>query len=750
MPRLGVVASLTVVAAAGLSATGALSVEAGSVPWEVTGDLTIDSAPATIAYARALVVQEAGVEIRVGGVAIPREHLIGAWRVHRSRREAIQAASFEVALSEWGVSPLGDPWGTLGSPTGLAEIELWGIYRDDDTGLTYRFPLLLRGIVDNVHRESGPGGHVEVYQVLDVMARWSRIPISIVFPPGHGLTTGRMGEKMLGLAGETSFALEPGRQRHKEAQFVDADALAGFQELLDVEGRVLRSDRYGRAVNPALKPPTTGSVVAIDEEDILWATTVSLAIPSDVITEVTATGTEQIHTADEVCGLVASADQLASEFRTFVLFDAKFSQGTDCSLTDLSPTPVTRSGELFSVTITRLTTRCGTPYLEESETWQYFTPEAARWLWVSGGRGCLAGVYLDDAATDAADDASPSYQIRRAAWLKIASTSKRHFYDAPEWWGPVGEAEWFGAFLGGLVPTGRKLGTLTESLSYYNVGTATKARGGMPVSFETLDVRDVYQLGGGRTVVAAAETLQLTTREVELFQADGGYQTEARALTYGYAVVPGGSEYQFTDGSLSNLPDEQLALVAETKDSFTPITGSNSHVKTTLVANLGESPHSTSETVPGGPPPAEYLPGYAAYDANAFLSADDLLSAETAKAGDTKPIKVTLSATGLLATHLPRISKATYPYAEDEDELYAAALSVIRESLVFKAQLALVADFRIAECQLFDVTHRPSGIGVARRMILDSVEWSGAFGPPDRGGQPTLTTLDLDAYPVGE
>lgn len=743
MPRLHAYATLTVAGA--VAVTAELSVLAGDVPYEVIATLDLDDAPVAIAMAAPGAVQEAGFEVRVAGVAIPRDSLVGTIEVNRSRREAIQSANFTVNLDEWGVSPLGDPYANLGSPTGISEIDILGVYRNDATGTVYRYPLITRGVVDNVTRESHPEhGHTETYQVLDEMARFSRMPVTLILPPGHGLPTGRMQRKTLELAGDTHFALEDGRRRFKEVQLVDADPVASAQEWGDVEGRVLRKDRRGNTVNPELDPASPpAAVLTLTEDDFLEVSSVSQVIPCDAVTDVTVTGTEQIHgEAEEPCGSVTAPPVENKTFRVFAVPVCVYVQDGSCNLTATGESSEARM-DLYSLTLSWQTKRCGVVQAEGSESWLYFNPEAARYYYTGGDHFCVNGVYLNGDATE--EGSEPAFIGRRATWTMIGRSRKNHYYDAPDWYGPVfageGGANDFTFTATGGEPTGRRLGSVTTVEGYYNPQTAAKEQTeDPPVSFDTLDFRDVFSTGAGVTVRDSRETFIVTSRTYETVQAAGGYIQDERTFSQGYAILPNGRTYQYTDGSLSDTPDETFAQTNLDQTSYIP-TGENQHKRITTHFPLGESPVTDpDEDVASAPPAVEYLPEYQDAQDQAFIGEEDATFGVTARAGETKPIKVQITAPDLLRTHLPRKVKTQYPYAEDGDELYGAGVRVIRESLVFSITGTLLANFLLAEDVRVNLTFRPLGV-VAQDVVIDQIGYSGG---PD---EDYLTRVTFDLMP---
>jgi hypothetical protein len=739
----------TLVVAGAIHALSTLSaVNDTPVDWEAQSTLDLDATPAAIAQPTGATVQEAGIEVRVNGTIVPRQHFIGTIEVQRNRREHVQQGSFSVGLTEWGTSPLGNPFTTLGAPMGLREIDFYGVYRSDTTGEVFKYPLLLRGIAHDPGRESGPGGHTEHHTALDPGARWARVPTTLVLKAGHGIPTGKVTGKALVLAGEdaTKLELQDGLRRYKEIQFVDADPVDASQELLDVEGRTLYWNRYGKAVNPLLEPDSYAGAVTLTEADILNISVVTVGFPADAVTKVIATGTEQIHDdeADVPCGLEAGVPSMVITSRTFKVWEPSFTQLGDCSLSVFSQS-AQEIEQIYSMTISQQTMRCGVLQQEVSESWGWLDPEAARYQWATGTRSCIGGVYLDADATDDPDDGQPAYRDHIAKWTLLGRVTKTYYYDAAGWTGPILANEVFKLLTGHggnpVTSTGAYIGSITNTEGWYNLQTATKTRPAITDAWEDQDVRDVYQLGGGTTVVDPYESFQQTSQVVEVVQSSAyGFIETVRTFNYGYAIKPNGQTYLYTDGSMSSEPDEQNLLLTDETVSYVA-TVENQHTQTTVTVPFGEAPTIVSENVAGAPPAVEYLPEFQP------LPSSDLTDEETAftvdaVAGETKPIKVEVAADGLLTTHLPRLVKTSFPYAEDLEELSNAAARIIRESLLITIDLTLSANYLIAEGQTANVTHHPIGL-----VDVDCVVNSATY--TDQIGGPKTTRLELERYPIG-
>lgn len=751
MPSTYAVAGVALVAAVGASAMAAVHL-LGSGDSEATATVELDGGALALAQPTGVTVQEGTIEFYVGATRIPVRKMTGSVSVSRSRRQAMQGCNFGLILDEWGQSWAGDPFTALGPPLGIQEINAYGVlYRRSDAK-TYRFPLLLRGLIDNMERESSPtGGHFDTYECHDAAARYARVPVTIIFPPGHGLPRLRMVRKIFALAGETHFALDDGgKPGWAERQFIDAPPLDASQEILDLENRVVRWDRFGNVVAPKMWDPDKLSVATFTEADILAISSARLRFPGDVITEVTATGTEQVHSAgDPVCGEVSEPPLEVETRATFSPFVATYRQNIGGTLTSLGYTAEPRE-QRETLTITRRIKRCGTLVREETATFQHYNPVAARYQQSGVSRVALECQLGADGTVGGSEDA---FLYVWAPWSMVGFVRTNHYYHAESYGGPLNpdpdRSELFGvlAYITGDTPSGVYLGKITDSFSFYNRRTATKQRVSPTDVFDTLDpINGVRFTGAGDTVIGLFEVFQRTSRVIEVVRSEHGYQKSATAYAYGYAVDPRGSEYQFSDGALSDAQHEIELMLQREGTTYAFGSAENTHDETTVAWTLGQSPKTaTSTALAGGPPAAEYLPGYSPdYDPSAFMSAEDQEFAETARDDETRPIKVTVSADGLLTTHLPRAHKAAFPYAENTEDLSEAATSIIVESLVVPFSITLPFNPLLSEDDVITVTHRPAGV-VAQRCVIETIRWEG--NPSDRGA-PWLTQLGLSIYPA--
>jgi hypothetical protein len=738
---------------------------AGTAPWEAESTASLDGSVTDIALpgGTAGVVQEAGVEIYVDGELVPHDAFVGSWSVSRSRRESVQSFSFGISLEEWGVSRFGDPFAMLGPPTCLKEIDIYGIYRSDTTGTIYRYPLLKRGIVDNVRRTSSPtGGHHEYYNGLDQGAKLARQPVTIVFPVGHGMPRDRMAQRLLEAGGETLFDMQACRNAYKEAQFVDADPVASSQELFDIEGRVVRWNRNGYVVNDKLKPASgVTSRFTITEEDILEESEVTVAFPGDVITEVVVTGTEQLIEEDEVCGYL-TAPLTVESYRTFAVFVTTYRQLGDGSLTTSGGSEAPFQNQIAERIITKRTTRCGVLVREEVETYRYYNPWAARYQHYdsSGDREYIENVYLASGAS--ADDDTPAHAWREDKWTLVSRTVTNHYYDAPSYYGPLPQnMAWgpihpdmngtpFGSQHVDIEPSGKYLGSMTEQFQWYNPRAAVKRQIQLPsppVSFDELPIyiptETVLTTAQNEGVEYAYERFILTNRTFNMVRADEhGFIQRNTVVQYGYAVLANGVDYQYSDGSLSDERYEQQTMIGAEATVYVQA-DENIHNEVVTTSEVNKSDKSVVRTgLEGAPPAVDYLPGYEPVPVEEALTEEDAEYAVPARLGATRPIKVMLSADDLLTCHLPRIVKTSFPYAENMEELYEAALAMIHESLVCVVTITLAAQFLIEEGTPILLYHRPSGVD-GRLVIVDTVTWTGG------ADSATYTHLVLNIYPEG-
>lgn len=774
MPSISVTSSATITGGVSAQASAVL-LAPGGVAEHGVGEPGVFAEPSTQAFATADVsvrplelalpatgqVQCAGMEIRVNNVAIDGDDLVGARSVKRSRRTNIESnAQFGVALREWGVSPLGDPFAVLGSPTGKKNIDIFGVYEDQDDGTLYYFPLMSRGIAASPERESDPeAGHFERYNVLGPGTRIQRTPVTIIFPPGHNLTRDQMVKKILTQAGETHFALEECNHALKEKQLLDADPISASQEIIDIEGRGLRWDRNGDAVVPHFYQSPPAYALEVDEDDILAISTVRVEQPTDVVTSVTVTGTQQLP-AKTGEGEKTPPCLRVDTFRNFAIWRATYLQTyfTGALSPSGAPTTTTRIQIAHRVETCR-TYRDAVLIREQVRTFFYNDPEAARYFWDAGSHAwkATASVYL--AAGAAPGDDNIAHRDPQDKWTLMDYQDTHHFYDLPTWANGVyslvlGSEPWLdlfsssqsGIYAGARTNDGAYLGSVTDRYGWGIRRTAMKASVPGQTYEDTEPRNGVKKLGGGEAVLDSAYSYRHIGRSANLvFGTADGYKQREEAWEYGYAIVPGGTNYQFTDGTLSNEPDEHMQLTSEVQTTYLP-TDENIYKKVVSATPLGGNTVTVVSDEPGAPPAIDYLPGYLPAQDTNQLTADEISNKVEAHRGETQPIKVFYEVTDavILDNHLPRIVKVDMPDAENVDELTDVAIDIIRESMITKINVELSAVFLIAEGDFIRLTHHPAGI-VDRYCIVNDIEWHDAGGPRD----PLTTSLELELYPDG-
>ncbi len=726
------------------------------VETEFTIEAEIDASAMEMAFPAPGFVQEAGIEVRVSGTGINRTFVVNDYSVSRSRRSVTQQYSFVIKLEEWGIDPLGDPFLKLGSPTGKEEIDIYGVYRHPTTFAIAKFPLIRRGVIDNVQRTSSPdGGHMDSFNGADAAVRYQRQPVTIIYPPGHGMRREQMGEKALRTAGETHFRLEQCHQAWKEVQLIDADAAGNFQEWVDVEGRQVRWDRNGDVVCPKLyRPPPAVAPFEIDEEDILSLSVITVSFPADVVTEVTATGNQQL-LADEDDGAKTSC-RTVSTYKVYRPFHASFVQNTDCTLSvvppDGGPSP-----ERILVNLVEVcqTFRDGVLIREETKEWQWAIPEAARFYWVAGDTWhCIAGVYLSSGAVAGSGDSTIAHPVPREKWTLVHHVITNHFYNALGWAGPppvFGDARvvqpWVGHFGEHYDPavqgySGEYLGSDTWTYGWYNQRTALKQV--VPgTSLEDTEPRNGVKVTAEKKAVKNyAQSFGLTNREVKTVEgANDGFVARESSFSYAWAPIPDGDSYLFEDGTPSSTADELMILVNSDSTAYT-LGEENSHTEVRVTEPIRQQSEVVVSTKEGGPPAMTYLPGYEPAQDHNQMTEEDLANSSPARIQETQPIKVFIAVPELLTDHLPRIVKVDFPYAETADELDEAATSIIRDSMIVGIDLELAVNFALAEDIFVKLTHHPAGL-VDKMCIIDSITWSGA---PE---SPQTTSLHLELYPDG-
>lgn len=723
---------------AGLSA-----VENADAP---TATSAVDDSVTIAAFPPPGVPVTVGFEVWVGGVLVPLSRMRGGVTVSRSLDRALQEWQFAVSVDD-GRGFFGSPFDALGPAMGNAPITIYGIYLTPSG--VHRYPLITNGVADSSHRYADPtsstDGYAEEFSGTCGMGRFDRQVVTYVSPAGAGYSRDYHIARMFSLIGDSSTALEGMHRVDRELQFVDADPVTSSQALADVEHRKILRNRYDQLVNPRLGARFGYNVIAgFAEGDMVGAIKVEVTHPGDVITDVTLVGSQQLTKPAVAAGGGSGRTSATTEVEVdgpYEVQRAAYSQSSACTLTSLGGSSGVAPVIPRLLTITTVEQDSGVVVSQRIQVWSYRWVQGPRYTYnATGDRLCLPGVYLDSTATESGSE--PGYAEPFERWRLVSDTLTRNFYDKQGLDGPVADPgagePWGWGLTATPVPpggtaTGYKLGSVTDVQQFYAVKRALKARDGVSGPWDGIDaIEDVLVNGAGEGLAGdGIEDLRLTQRTVQVDTADGIGKLQSSTVYHLGFDRPPGDLFWYTSTFGSSLAAEIFRVVETDLTSYASLTAGQSAVTTVKVDANGNQIGDATTTIAVGDRP----------DVDRIQSTTPATpGAATADPSQNQPIKVRVTATGLLLTHQNHIVKTTLDYPENVDELVDVALAMIEEGAAAMAVIPIAANFQLAEGDWIHVRYLP--LEMDQDMQIRTI----THQRDDYGAQ-CLTTLLCSIYP---
>lgn len=733
-------------------------------------------------------IQTSGWAVYVDGDLIDLSHFSGSISVTRSYDQQLQTWQFELSL-DLPSGVVGSPFDCIGPPTGRREVDVYGVYKLPN-GSTKMVPLILGGIADNSLRSArADGSCVESITGVDRGGQFDQELVTLVLPPGHGFPRGRVLRLLAERAGETQFNLHDGNTMYKELQLVDGDWLAVATEQQEVENRRVLWNVDAELSNPKVGRPRDDEPDAfdLDETDFLRVSEVGVGHKAYVLTDVTLTGIQQVVSDGGACALdpQTPVDRISEAVYAPAVQPYKATAEDTIGASGLSPE--TASRRVVGIARFQQVLRCGTLVYERSTRWAYHNPLATRLEWDSVDRewDLIIGRFLPDNDVTAMGEA---HAFGKERFTVVEDSEAWHYYMQQGFTYPAGASnerydhlrgpypydintttgEWEGAFVGFY------LGSITRTSAYDYVAKAVRERDtSLPPPYDLFDELDPitgtvligtdgvdtaptlpfessYASGAlgsvstGQALIPTAETILHVYGDTER------KKTQEVTLTFGWGrseAFPGA--YQYGDGTESNDPAETWQETARAVTVYVSLQGGGEslHSKRTEFYVLGVFDRSENEpSISGDRPPVPMLPTNDQNEA-AYASEEELAEfAKYARRMDSRPIKVQVTADGLLTCHFPGLLKTDVPWAENEDELAEVGLNLIDESLAAPVTFTVLGNFFLRETQVGRAYYKrlgladPSDSTRGHRVRLRSVSHSG----PTSG--PVLTACEALLY----
>jgi hypothetical protein len=392
----------------------------------------------------------------------------------------------------------------------------------------------------------------------------------------------------------------------------------------------------------------------------------------------------------------------------------------------------------------------GTLVIQTVETYAYVWPEAARYSWDGSTHAliCQQNVFLPPGAAPGPADQTGAFATRGEQFLLQSRVRTQKFYDAVGYTGQDGlpTDPWYRAFHGtangDFGGTGFYLGSITTTEEWYTRRHAWKqASGAAP--WQAIDpINGVLVRGSGEAVEDAEAQFAVTKQVIEVQHADvSGTLQSVASFGYGFGLYQGGEfQFQANNGQTSSQEVETFELVALADTVYIPLSETAGYQKIDSAFTFDGSSTTPAgdpriSIGPGTPPAIEKLPNLQP-DLAAFPGA------QVADPNQTQPIKVEVTAGGLLATHPPYKIKTSLPWAETMQELGDAGLFLIEQAAAAKCTFTTPLLGMLQAGYWVILTERPFGIN-ALGQITAVKHWSNGTL-----ADPYLSTFTVSIYPV--
>lgn len=707
--------------------------------------------------------------LEVGGVEIPWYRRFPGMSV----RESIDGTTqFNFSMPRRGgvndpySEPLGSPVAQLGVPGGKKSINVTAELLTA-SGTRQSIPLVRDGMLDNTlaqfsesgdRRMRGSGGDVRTWTGGGAHARVDRTPVTYQAPPGHGQQSGTVVRRLLQLAGvpATKIAISGGRRLYKEISLIDSSAIAAANEILLPENRRVfhddRTDTWRLHDFTGIEGRRVEAIIT--ESDVLSVLgQLGDAAAADAPTCVVLTSTAQV--TKEECGTRLDYKVIdhfsVEQIRGY--YSIQSTDGTiqpNGSVTGWAGKPATLRHSERTVIVKEID--CETVISEETVVYRWFAPEASRYLLDTEGAIAFyrQGVYFYDQGVEK-DDNVKAFLWPTERWTAVSWRRTENSFDERGYLTTVTELE--GGWL--LAEGPHKERTSSTTSAWSAVPFVTGPTGTSYTSdFRLIQTRllnseawygptSLYDerlvfTGGGQTT----ELVRLTPPLVTQTGLSGGVPngdyvakaiTERQVTDDGFIVAEdtttlkihspqGAGNFLYSFGeSIYGFPDLRVAGIESVRYGAT---GESSHDRISFKYDFrGNLVDQKTETNVDGYLPAADQRTDIVPPESAFDDPDEYAFALAASRNENRPIKAEVCAPALESILIPWTMKGVTPqYAENEDDLVAVGMQIIRESSSIEVSVPVPFNPLIRPAHYL-VVHLPS-IAMFYDILVESVDHS--------------------------
>lgn len=573
-----------------------------------------------------------------------------------------------------------------GPPPGKLPVDVEAVYLTPSGPRVVR--LITNGVAHSAEEQDGPEC-VDSIQGGDALLRHDQGLLTLVLPPGHGLTRGDILRRGLARLGLTNTALVPGGRCYKEIQWLDTPGIPALQEFIGIESRALQLDPWAVAENPrTILDPGRRVDWTFTHSDLLLRGGMRKSAAGDGPTRVTLTGTKQI--TRESCARRTEVEEVF-QVGPHTPATAAFRQAFDGVLTAYTPPAPPELDPDAIITRTQVTTEydCDTVVSVRVREWGWMNPRV--WRYTLNGATTTYGfnptaynpnAYLYEAGA-VADDGAEAFLWPQERFVETSDTLTTYQFDAA------------GYKTGGLVT---KHGWV---LPLWHVKESTSPGA---AAWDAVDWQPVRVLGGGDAVgnnaiepgggfeywtggpglvwmEPYAETTTQSYQNTALGQKQSETETAYRILAYEGGRDGAGFVHLY-NGNTEKDARKETRRVAEvlTRKWLPGSTETTHHEITSRRDSKGVRivPDEIGRDLPSHLPAAErrsdILPPASTYESDA-----EAAFALAASRFDSQAIKASVAFPALIAFREEWELKQGEPWAESTAELEAKAIDTGRE-----------------------------------------------------------------------
>jgi hypothetical protein len=621
---------------------------------------------------------------------------------------------------------------TLGPPR-TTPVSIRGLYKTS-SGI-HRIPLIT-GKYDNWNIQGGD----QTGNIVDKGAYYDQKKVSLLLPPGHGLSRLEIIRRLAALAGISAPAASGGSPYYKQFQLANQEWLPVAYELGKVD---LVEPYWERDGSFGLRPiaPSTASPVhwVFNEADVLadalGEPQASANINTEVTSKLTLTGIQQVLRAEEgsraeittVLGFSIYAPKRARKFQD--LAGVLSTRYTDDGIASLI---------LTSKVVTTKEYRGDTLLSERTTSWGWYNPVAARYA-QNPADGSIASThqfcYLYEPSA-VANDGAQGYVWEVERFVKLSDVFTAYKYD----------------------DRGYQVGFTTTKHGWLQRKRATKSRGGAGTDWSAASwTSGTYLLADGTGVYDQQETWygrnsdfdppswfawEFTDRTpmVAFEDADFDVNDDQKIVeevhkNYGFMARPG-TLFQYKGGLETDDENETFILVGSSvTTNIDNVEGSHTVIEKTL--DFNGRIVSMNETEARGSLPA------AALD-QSIIPADSLFTDEEQKAArraasryEQRAMRIVVNAP-VSFDFDPAEEDVSVEYAGTPEDLQRVGLNELRNQISWDIHFTLTgANFLVDAGQMIHLRLRP--LGIDHDLFVTGVSWTLQVG------NPSSISCDIDA-----